>query len=116
MKKIITFLKARPAINVRALEREAGIPKNTLSNAVSGVLGKVFPEKHTWALVRALCAYGLELNGQRFTYDETTDIFFIESPTGEEVKSEDKGDHFVYFVPVYRDIVSDEIELKEYLK
>lgn len=122
MQKIKDFLRNRPALNIRALEQEVGMPQNTLSNLMSDKVNKAFPDKWIWPLCETLCRYGLELNGQRFTYDPNVHCFFVETvipdrePETVEVPGVFGGIHFEYLVPMYRDVINDDFELKNYLQ
>ena len=54
-----------PFISRRAIETEIAIP-NALGQLMAG---RDLPEKHWFVVVRALCPYGLELNGWQFSAD-----------------------------------------------
>lgn len=117
MKPILTFLKSRPAIAIKLIEEEAGLPRNTLANLVNGSR-KTFPDGHVWPLCRTLCRYGLELNGWVFTYDENTGVFFIESRLDKEpeIIEHEEGRWFEYKVSMSRSIIGDEYELLDFIK
>ncbi|AFK05678.1 Cobyrinic acid ac-diamide synthase (plasmid) [Emticicia oligotrophica DSM 17448] len=53
---LLKFLKRRSAISVATLEREAGLPKNTLSGVISGT--RNLSEKHLSALFPVVTQYG----------------------------------------------------------
>ncbi len=53
---LLKFLKRRSAISVATLEREAGLPKNTLSGVMSGT--RNLSEKHLLALFPIVTQYG----------------------------------------------------------
>jgi hypothetical protein len=101
MKRLFEFLQARPAIAIRSLENETGMPKNTLANAIKG--HSVLPEKWIWPLCTVLQRYGLELDGWIITVDEEAPVFFgrcFTEPyeqTEKEIKH-DVGISFEYWI------------------
>jgi len=56
--KALEFIRGLPEINIRALERAAGIPYTALHRAVKGERG--LPTKHEARLEEALKPYGFK--------------------------------------------------------
>jgi hypothetical protein len=55
-KKIIDWIAAHPAINIRALEKECNVPESTIKMALSG--SRELPDKHLEAIKSVLKKYG----------------------------------------------------------
>jgi len=55
---ILTWLTDHPLINIRGLEREAGIPENVLKNAMRGL--QALADKHARPLMKVLEKYGYD--------------------------------------------------------
>lgn len=119
MKKLLDFIKARPALKASVLEAEAGIPKRGLWKALNG--HQPISTGHAWSICVVLCDYGLILDGWRFRYDKDPNSFFIEAEIeGVELEVKeietDYGTHFEYHVPMYRDVIDSPVELIERFK
>lgn len=115
MKKIIDFLKTRPALNLTELERLCGMPKRTLLLAVKG--GRNIPKKHLWVLCKILSDYSLEIEGNEFIYDADTDIFIVQVFINEVgVKIEETENKLIHYVPFERFVIEDENYLIDFLK
>lgn len=115
MKAITDYLISHPLIPIRSLEKAAGCPKLTIQQALKGQKPGI-PAKWIWLICRELCDYGFSFSGWRFSYDKETDCFFVEKPIDRAPVSHDKGDHFEYQVWMSRNVISDDIELIEFLK
>lgn len=121
MKAITDFLTTHPLIPIRSLERAAGCPNLTIQQAITGEKPAI-PDKWAWDIIRVLCPYGFDVRGWAFTYDAEIDAFFVEKrldrePIIHEVFNETKSSsHFEYQIWYYRSIISDEIELFDFLK
>lgn len=53
---IVMFIKSRPAISISALEREIGLPRNTLRHAIKGF--RDIPQRHMMDIIAILKRYG----------------------------------------------------------
>lgn len=56
--KIVSFLKERPAISVKSIERDIGIPNTTINGAMSGK--RNIPDRHIDKIILFLKKYGFE--------------------------------------------------------
>lgn len=115
MKAIIDFITSHPLIPIRSLERAAGCPDQTIQQVITGQKPAI-PGKWVWPIIHLLCEYGFTWNGWRFSYDKETDSFFVEKPIEAPPISHDKGDHFEYQIWMLRDVITDDIELIQFLK
>ncbi len=59
---ILKFFAERPALNVKQVEKEAGLPASTLDKAIRGV--RKIPEKHFDKLIPVLRKYGFQCEKQ----------------------------------------------------
>lgn len=114
MKTLINFIKFHPCLNITCLEAQAGIPKRNLIDVVKGY--RPFPAKHVWNLTKVLCQYGLEIDGWRFSYDAEGDTFFLECKMDQAPELIEHDTWIEYRVPMYRDAISDDQGLIEFLK
>lgn len=74
--KLVKFLRAKPAINLSQIEKEAGIPSKTLHKALTNQ--KDVPSKHLPALDEALRQYGYTEN----LFDKATVISIVNHKGG----------------------------------
>ena len=65
MQRIVNWIKERPALSVRTIEDAAGMPRNSLANAVNDL--RPLPKKWILPLVHVLSQYGLEIDGWKLT-------------------------------------------------
>jgi len=56
---LIAFLKQNKLLNPKQIERDLGLPKNTLANSLQGN-GRSIPKKHIDNLTKYLSNYGLK--------------------------------------------------------
>lgn len=118
MKALIDHLNS-PLINVAEICRVCEINPGFMSGVLNGT--RKLPEKHLWNILKNLCGeYGFILKGHKI---EFSDHCFIHSrPTGkegtvEEIESDEgSSSHFVYHVPMYKGLITDDIELLDFLK
>ena len=74
--KLVRFLRAKPALNLSQIEKEAGIPSKTLHKALTNQ--KDVPAKHLPALDEALRQYGYSEN----LFDKATVISIVNHKGG----------------------------------
>lgn len=120
MKAIIDFLTTHPLIPIRSLEKAAGCPDQTIQQVITDQK-KAIPDKWAWPIIRILCGYGFTHNGWAFTYNDETDCFFVSKPIDRDSISHEvfneaqTASHFEYQVWYYRDVISDDLELIQFL-
>lgn len=111
---LLTYLAARPLLNIAELERAAGCHPRCIQNALQNHRNpeKGQPLASKWALpiIRALCndAGSIVLNGWTVRNDEPSNGFLLEMPipdreaTSLQVDAPDGGHYMEYQVPMYR--------------
>ena len=103
----------RPVINTSALEKSAGIPKNTLGKHYRYIDGKPSGQKcpphHFGALARALCQlFGcIKFNDWTIQTDGTILLIKKNKPNTTPVITENPPGTFEYSVIEYRDVLDD---------
>lgn len=118
MKALINYLNS-PLINVAEICRVCEINPGFMSGVLNG--SRNLPEKHLWNILKALCGdHGFVLKGYTITFEDHVFIYSIptgEEGTVEEIESNEGGSsHFAYHVPMYKGLLTDDLELVDFLK
>ena len=111
MNKLLTHLQKTP-YNLSGLAREAGVNPQMLHDAVKG--RKPLPASASWNIIWQLAP--VVIDGWIITRDEN--VLFVERsyPGSREVETIDHGDHFEYRISVSRDVLTDEIDLQQFIQ
>lgn len=107
--ELIKYFQTHPAISITQIEI-AAMGKKT-GNLARFIKNGYIPNKHHWSLLRVLSGYGFKPGGWEYTWLEDTNTFSRQRPADGETTVIDKGDHFVYIVPYYRDFIVDEFDI-----
>ena len=113
--KLVKWLEAHPAIKLSEIARSMNIKRSFLVEKLQEKAGRKFDPAFCMQLAHALTKYGLEIEGRIFYKfeDLPNQIFyysFKDALDSDKVKSIDKGDHFEYLHPLYKDVF-DEFDL-----
>ena len=117
MKHLANHIANQPFINLAALERAAGLTKNTLSNFFGKYNRQTVSDANWIAVLKVLCP--VIINAYTFTYDPDDGTFIVSWEDTERKRKirEYSPGTFTYWLPCQRDLIdfSEYHELKWYL-
>lgn len=112
---LLTYLAARPLLNISELERAAKTHPRCIHNALQHhrdpTKGQPLAKKWVLPIIRALCAEAgsIEFLGWTIRNEEASKGFLLERPIPErrakskEIAAPDGGYYMEYMVPMYRE-------------